>query len=332
MASESQIVVVPPSAALADAFAAAPSGPFGVLLLGPASGLDRAVRDAWYAHRGQAAVLVGIAVVSTEPTIVAEAVDLAGRVPVPLTVLPDEITARGWLAGQLAIGPAGIRPSGGSRTVGLTPAIHDYVVAHASGAGDEVAAELAELTVERFGGLSGMNIGEDEGRLLALLVELIGAKVAVEVGTFTGMSALWIARALPADGRLICFDITDRYLPTARQAWQRAGVDERIEVRIGPAAERLNELAEEPSIDFAFIDADKSGYLGYFEQLLARLRPGGLIAVDNVLWSGSVADPRVDDRDTRALRSFNDVVAARDDCQAVMLTIGDGLTLIRRRT
>jgi caffeoyl-CoA O-methyltransferase len=209
--------------------------------------------------------------------------------------------------------------------------LYEYVTAHSNPADDPVATRLAALTQERFEDQAGMNIGHDQGRLLATLVATSGAATVVEVGTFTGMSALWMARALPDDGRLICFDITDRYLETARSAWAEAGVLDRIDVRIGPASEGLAALPDEPHVDLAFIDADKTGYQTYLDLLLPRLSGRGLIVVDNVLWSGAVVDDDVDDANTVALREFNDGVARRNDVHAVMLPIGDGVTLIRRR-
>jgi caffeoyl-CoA O-methyltransferase len=209
--------------------------------------------------------------------------------------------------------------------------LYEYVTAHSNPADDPAATRLAALTQERFEHQAGMNIGHDQGRLLATLVAISGAATVVEVGTFTGMSALWMARALPDDGRLICFDITDRYLETARSAWAEAGVLDRIDVRIGPASEGLAALPDEPHVDLAFIDADKTGYQTYLDLLLPRLSGRGLIVVDNVLWSGAVVDDDVDDANTVALRDFNDGVARRDDVHAVMLPIGDGVTLIRRR-
>ncbi|MEO1057756.1 MAG: class I SAM-dependent methyltransferase, partial [Actinomycetota bacterium] len=131
-----------------------------------------------------------------------------------------------------------------------------YAIDHANPTADPVAAELAALTVERFGGRSAMNIAEDQGRFLKMLVEISGASTVVEVGTFTGMSALWLARGLPPGGRLICFELVDTYLDTAQTAWRAAGVDDRIEVRIGPAADGLADLPVEPHVDLAFIDAD----------------------------------------------------------------------------
>ena len=206
-----------------------------------------------------------------------------------------------------------------------------YIEAHANPVGDPVAEALAASTAEQFGGLAQMNIGQDQGRFMSMLVASMGARTVVEVGTFTGMSALWLARGLPEGGQLVCFDITDKYLATARRAWADAGVDDRIEVRIGPAADGLALLPPGPHVDLAFIDADKTGYGRYLDLLLPRLTDRGLILVDNVLWGGSIIDPAVDDESTRALRAFNDHVAARPDCDAVMLNIGDGVTMIRRR-
>jgi len=217
------------------------------------------------------------------------------------------------------------------RSIGVSEELGAYIEAHANPVGDRVAEALAATTAERFSSLAMMNIGQDQGRFMSMLVSLIGARVVVEVGTFTGMSALWLARGLPDGGRLLCFDITDKYLATAREAWAAAGVDDRIDMRIGPAAAGLAALPAEPHVDLAFIDADKTGYQEYLELLLPRLTERGVILVDNVLWGGSIIDPAVDDESTRALRAFNDHVAARQDCDAVMLNIGDGVTMIRRR-
>ena len=210
----------------------------------------------------------------------------------------------------------------------MSDELYDYVSAHANPSGDEISEQLAATTSERFGLLAGMNIGQDQGRFLKMLVALSGAHTVVEVGTFTGMSALWMAQGLAPGARLICFDITDDYLATATEAWERAGVADRIEVRIGPAADGLAALPNEQHIDLAFIDADKPSYLTYLELLLPRLSAGGVIVVDNVLWNGNVIDDSDQSESTVALRAFNDHVAARDDIDAVMLPIGDGITLI----
>lgn len=213
----------------------------------------------------------------------------------------------------------------------MDDATFEYVQRHANPPDDPVSEQLAATTHERFPDRAGMNIGPDQGHLLAILVAVTGARFVVEIGTFTGMSALWMARALPPDGRLMCFDLTEQYLPTAREAWDSAGVSDRIEVVIGPAADRLRELPAEPTIDLAFVDADKTGYHGYVDQLLPRLSVRGLIVVDNVLWDGSVVRDDDQSESTVALRAFNDHIASRADIEAVMLPIGDGVTLIRRR-
>lgn len=217
-----------------------------------------------------------------------------------------------------------------SRWLEITDELGEYVLAHGNPPTDEVSAQLSRVTQERYPERAGMNIGDDQGRFLSMLTAATGARFAVEVGTFTGMSALWIARGLPADGRLVCFDITDEYLPTAREAWEAAGVADRIEVRVGPAADELATLDDEPPVDIAFVDADKTGYAGYLEQLLPRLSGRGLIAFDNVLWGGTILDRSANDADTVALREFNDEVARRPDLRAVMLTVGDGITLVSR--
>jgi len=213
----------------------------------------------------------------------------------------------------------------------MTDELYDYISAHANPNVDEASEQLATTTGERFGLLAGMNIGQDQGRFLKMLVGLVGAHTVVEVGTFTGMSAMWLAQGLVPGGRLICFDISDEYLPTAREAWEQAGVTDRIEMRVGLAVDGLAALPNERHIDMAFIDADKPSYHTYLELLLPRLSVGGVIVVDNVLWSGNVIDPADDSESTVALRRFNDHVAARDDVDAVMLPIGDGITLITPR-
>ena len=215
------------------------------------------------------------------------------------------------------------------KSFGIDPAVHAYALAHANPSDDPVSERLAAATAERFGDRAGMNIGVDQGRFLETIVAVSGAQTVVEVGTFTGMSALWLARGLPEGGRLICFELVDTYLDTATEAWQSAGIADRIEVRIGPAADGLAALPHTQHIDVAFIDADKSGYRTYLDLLLPRIADDGLVVVDNVLWSGQVIDEGDTSRDTLAIREFNDHVASRDDCTAVILTIGDGITLIR---
>jgi predicted O-methyltransferase YrrM len=178
-----------------------------------------------------------------------------------------------------------------------------------------------------------MQIGSDQGAFLALLVRLIGARRALEIGTFTGYSSLTVAAALPADGRLTCCDVSDEWTQVARRYWREAGVADRIDLRLAPAMETLSALLRESgpgSFDFAFIDADKTGYDGYYEACLTLLRPGGLMAFDNTLWSGAVADPANTDPDTVALRALN--VKARDDPRVTscLVSIGDGVLLARK--
>ena len=216
------------------------------------------------------------------------------------------------------------------KSFGIPELIHEYAVVHSDG--DPIAEALARATQDRFPDRAMMNIGHDQGRFMQMLVEITGATTVVEVGTFTGMSALWLARGLSDGGRLICFDLVDTYVDTATEAWTAAGVAERIDMRIGPAADGLAALPAEPHVDLAFIDADKVGYRNYLDLLLPRMADRGAILVDNVLWSGAVVDPADTSRDTVALREFNDHVAERDDCDAVILTVGDGITMIRPRT
>jgi caffeoyl-CoA O-methyltransferase len=153
----------------------------------------------------------------------------------------------------------------------------------------------------------------------------------VEVGTFTGYSAICLARGLPDDGRLLCCDVSEEWAGIARRFFEKAGVDHRIELRVAPALETLRALPTDEELDLGFIDADKPSYPDYYEEILRRLRPGGLLLVDNVLWFGRVADPAADDEQTRAIRAFNDLVAADERVDRVMLPISDGLTLVRKR-
>jgi predicted O-methyltransferase YrrM len=182
---------------------------------------------------------------------------------------------------------------------------------------------------------SQMQIGPDQGALMALLAQLIGARRALEIGVFTGYSALAVAAALPADGKLIACDLSEAWTRIARRYWEEAGLSDRIELRLGPAAETLAALLREgggDSFDFAFIDADKENYDAYYEACLRLVRPGGLIAVDNAIWSGRVADPAVNDVDTEAIRALNLKIRDDERVEACLLTVGDGLMLARKRT
>lgn len=213
-----------------------------------------------------------------------------------------------------------------SRSFLTTDALAAYVEAHSDPL-DAVATDLVARTAA-LGDVAGMQIGADQAALMTALARLTGARRAVEVGTFTGMSALAIARGLATGGRLVCCDVSEEWTAIARQAWTDAGVADRIDLRIAPAAETLAEdLFDGEPIDLAFVDADKPGYVTYHDLLVPRLRPGGLLAVDNTLWSGDVVEPDEDDANRTAIRTYNDHAAADDRVGTVMLTVGDGVTL-----
>lgn len=211
----------------------------------------------------------------------------------------------------------------------LPPALHDYLVAHGTPP-DPVQEALIARTAE-LGDISRMQIAPEQGAFMTILVRLLGVRRAIEVGTFTGYSSLCIARGLAADGRLVCCDVSEEWTTIAREHWERAGVADRIDLRIAPALDTITSLPAEEHLDLAFIDADKESYAAYFEALLPRLRRNGVILVDNTLWSGAVADPEVTDASTVAIRAFNDLVAADERVDTVQLPISDGLTLLRKR-
>jgi len=210
----------------------------------------------------------------------------------------------------------------------LDPSLYEYLLAHRT-PDDDVVRELREETA-RLGGHADMQISPDQATFLRILVNAIGARRAIEVGTFTGLSALAIARGLPPGGHLLCLDVSEEWTKVACRYWAKAGVAERIELRVGPAAETLRALPESPPYDFAFIDADKKGYPVYWEEILRRLRPGGLVAVDNVLWDGDVVRPMKRGEDVEAIRRFNDMARADARVESVMLPVADGLTLARK--
>jgi len=195
-----------------------------------------------------------------------------------------------------------------------------------------VAAALRAATAKLPYG--GMQISPEQGQLMALLVQGIGARRAIEIGTFTGYSALWVALALPADGRLVCCDVSAEWTAVGKPYWERAGVAGKIDLRIAPARETLDRLLVDNgagAYDFAFIDADKTGYDGYYERCLKLLRRGGLIAIDNVLWGGDVADPKKRSADTLALRALSKKLHHDERVALSMLPVGDGLTLALKR-
>lgn len=219
-----------------------------------------------------------------------------------------------------------------TRSIGLEEPLRQYLLS-VTAPEPELLARLREETAQHPQGR--MQICPEQGRFMALLIQLMGAKKTLEVGVFTGYSSLSVALALPADGKLIACDISEAYTQTARRYWQAAGVADKIQLHIAPALETLDRLLESGqagTFDFAFIDADKGNYWGYFERALQLLRAGGLIAVDNVLWSGRVIDPQDRSPETEAIRQFNQKV--REDPRVVvsMLPIGDGLTLALKKS
>lgn len=217
-----------------------------------------------------------------------------------------------------------------SKFISLDSKLYDYVVAHGHNR-DPLLAELAEETARELGPVAGMQIAPEQGTFMAMLARAIGARSAVEVGTFTGYSALCVARALPADGHLLCCDVNKQWTAIAQRYWQRAGVADRITLKLAPALETLRSLPSSSTFDFAFIDADKSNYRNYYDEILKRTRPGGLILIDNMLWNGEVLNPANQTEDTRAIRDLNDFLAHDDRVDVVMLAISDGLTLCRKK-
>lgn len=211
----------------------------------------------------------------------------------------------------------------------LSDELHAYLLDHLP-AVDEVAQSLIDATAA-LGSVSGMQIAPDQGAFLALLVRTIGATRAIEVGTFTGYSALCVARALPEGGSLVCCDVSDEWTSIGVAHWKRAGVDHKIDLRIGPAVETLRALPVDAAFDFAFVDADKPNYITYIDELVPRLRANGLLLIDNVLWSGAVVNVEANDDNTVAIRKTNDYVAAHPDLESVILPVADGLTIARKR-
>jgi predicted O-methyltransferase YrrM len=218
-----------------------------------------------------------------------------------------------------------------TRRYAMSTDIEDYVWAHAreSDVARRLRAETATLPQ------AGMQIGPDQAAFLALLVRSIDARRCIEVGTFTGYSALAVASALPASGQLVCCDISKEWTDIARRYWDEAGVGARIDLRLAPAGDTLQDLLARGGAgqyDFAFIDADKDGYDGYYEACLSLLRSGGLIVLDNMLWSGRVADANQHDADTDAIRTLNAKIHSDPRVDASLLTIGDGVMLVRKRS
>lgn len=219
--------------------------------------------------------------------------------------------------------------------VPITPELHAYLLAHTSPR-DDAQEWLIERTAE-LGGVARMQIAPEQGVLLTILTRLTRAEVAVEVGTFTGYSSICIARGLAEGGRLICCDISEDWTAIAREAWDRTGLSDRMDLRIAPALETLEALPAEEHIDFAFVDADKEPYWEYYSALITRLRPGGIIAFDNTFRNGDVVDSRRaaagagGDPDPQALHVFNSRLVADERVEVVMLPVADGLTVAQKR-
>ncbi|MEV3928506.1 MULTISPECIES: O-methyltransferase [unclassified Streptomyces] len=211
----------------------------------------------------------------------------------------------------------------------ITDELYAYALAHNPPL-DAVQRELVETTYAELPTHAGMQSAQEQGPLLAFLVRLTGARHIVEVGTFTGFSALSMAQALPADGVLIACDISEEWTAYGQEAWKKAGVADRIDLRIAPALDTLRAMPAEPHIDLAYLDADKDGYIAYWEELVPRMRPGGLVVTDNVLFHGGVTDPLATGN-TAAIRGFNDHVGADSRMDSVLLTVADGLTLSRKK-
>ena len=213
----------------------------------------------------------------------------------------------------------------------LPPPLADYVRASTEPP-DDVVTDLVAATsaMAERGELSAtMQIGVEQGAFMQLLTRALGVRTAIEIGTFTGLSALCIARGLPEDGRLLCLDLNADWTAVARRYWDRAGVGDRIELRLGPALTSLRAMPAEPTFDLAFVDADKTGYAGYVAELYPRLRPNGVVLLDNTLRGGHVLEPRSDD--DRAIAALNAELAADPRWETVLLPLADGLTVLRRR-
>jgi caffeoyl-CoA O-methyltransferase len=216
-----------------------------------------------------------------------------------------------------------------TRTIPMDDRLYEYMLKvslRESGIMRRLRAETAQMPS------SGMQVSPEQGQFMSFLVGALGVKTALEVGTFTGYSSLAVALAMPPEGRLVACDVNDDWTQIARKYWREAGVEERIELRLGPGVETLDKLLAEGKkgfFDFAFIDADKESYVKYYEQCLSLVRPGGVIAFDNVLWDGRVADPKDNSASTVAIRNLNDRIAADDRVLVTLLPIGDGLTLVR---
>ncbi len=211
----------------------------------------------------------------------------------------------------------------------LRPNLLPYLVAHSTPP-DALLRDLITETAQRFPNQVRWQIGPEQGTFMTMLASLMNTQQTIEVGTFTGYSSLCLARGLAEGGRLICCDNSEEWTSVARAYWQKAGVSDRIELRLGPALETLRLLSDRPSFDLAFIDADKQGYIGYWSELVPRIRPGGVLLVDNTFSGGRIFN-EVPDPDALAIREFNDHILDDERVELVMLPVGDGLTMARKR-
>lgn len=215
------------------------------------------------------------------------------------------------------------------RSFAIDDNLHEYLISHGSPP-DEIASELIAETHKVAGGWARMQIAPDQGAFMHLLTALLEPRFCVEIGTFTGYSALCVARALPEGSKLLCCDISEEWTAIARTFWERAGVTDRIDLRIAPALETLATIPPSQAVDLAFLDAEKTEYIDYYEALLPRLSEKGLMLVDNVLQGGAVVEPDTENQTVQAIRAFNEHVANDPRSEVVMLPIADGLSLIRR--
>ena len=218
-----------------------------------------------------------------------------------------------------------------TKTINLTPALYEYLL-KVSLREPEILQELRKETYQSTN--FNMQISPEQGQFMALLIQLLGARKTLDIGTFTGYSALVVALALPSDGKVIACDVNEEWTNVAKRFWKQAGMADKIELRIAPALDTLQNLidtGEASTFDFAFIDADKANYAEYYEKSLQLLRRGGLVAIDNVLWDGDVADPTINDASTRAIRALNLKLLKDERVTLSMLPVGDGLTLARKR-
>ena len=220
-------------------------------------------------------------------------------------------------------------PAARRRSQFIDATIDAYAAAHSTPP-DADQLELQRITQAKTGQAAGMQIGDDQAVLMEMLVRAMGATRAVEIGTFTGYSALAVARGLGPGGRLLCCDVSEEWTSIARTAWQEAGVADRIELRVGPALQTLRSLPPGEQFDFAFIDADKTGYARYYEEVLTRLRPGGLMLLDNTLQGGRVTGDLAGGENVAAIRALNDTIAADPRVNVVLIPIGDGVSFVQK--